>query len=161
MRRRLPPFGRELARRRDRGDHPPRVWVIVGDDWGRRPHDGPSLCVPASYQPKSYEWSVLAGLPVHVVRRGEAAFERIAGEIAVHAAPVVVHWIAGVDEWPYFAGAPAQEDVSDMAFALRKPVDGRWTWPDWWSDALDADYQRRRQRYLRALVVDVLGAQAA
>jgi hypothetical protein len=161
MRRRLPPFGRELARRRDRGDHPPRVWVIVGDDWGRRPPDGPSLCVPASYQPKSYDWSVLAGLPVHLVRRGEASFGWVAGEIAVHAAPVVAHWEAGLDEWPYAPGAHAQEDVADMAFALRRPVDGRWTWPVWWSDVLDGDYQRRRQRYLRALALDLMETCAA
>ena len=152
--RRLPAFGRALARSRDRGDHPPRIWVIVGNDWGRRPHDAPSLCVAADTRPGIYDWSVLTGLPVHVVRRGEARFAWVAGEIAVHAAPVIAHWVAGPDEWPYAPGAPAQEDVADMAFAWRRPVGGQWTWPEWWNEALEVDYHRRRQRYLRALARD-------
>ena len=133
--------------------------MIVGNDWGRRPHDAPSLCVEASYRPRSYDWSLLIGLPVHVVRRGGAGFEQVTGEIAVHAAPVVVHWLAGPEDWPYRSGAPAQADIADMAFAARTVVDERWTWPGWWSEALEVDYQRRRQRYLRALALDVIARQ--
>jgi hypothetical protein len=88
VRRPLPPFGRELARSRDQSHHPARVWVIVGNDWGRRPQDAPSLCVEADHPPASYDWSVLAGLAVHVVRRDEAAFGPAKHQVAEEGRPL-------------------------------------------------------------------------
>ncbi len=152
----LPAYGRQLKRQRDSGQHPDRVWVLCGDDWGRRPRNEVSLCVEAGYRVGTYDWSLVAGVPVHVVERGDVDAVRLAAEIARFATSVTIHWRAGPDEVFCQAGRARQEDISDIAWCQRQQVDGVLRWPDWWSDTLESEYRARRKAWHRALVEDLV-----
>jgi len=159
--RHLPAYGRELKRARDAGDHPERVWVLAGDDWTRRPTNAPSLAIGGDWRPGEIDWHVVAGVPVHIVDREHPHLFEIAAEVARKTAPVVVHWHPGDDAWPYAAGRPAQIEIDAAALAERAALDGRWTWPHWWSDDLDAVYAARRRAFILALQIDIERSSAA
>lgn len=158
-RRKLPPYGRRIATRRDAGNHPPRIWVLFGNDWQRRPEY--AMCIkPQDYQPSVYDWSVCRGIPVHViertrVERPERDALRLAAEVAEFTAPVVFHWIASDDDWPDPAGKPAQSDAADL---LRAHIDGnniRLGWPDYWNEKKQRQYEQRMEVYRQALRASV------
>jgi hypothetical protein len=142
---------------REQGEHPARVWVLWGDDWGRRPSG--ALCV--SPRDPDLDWACCLGLPVHLVARCGEDFAAVAAQIAVSAAPVICHWPAATwDDWLYWAadGRRAQADIADLADAARG-----WSiqsWPTWWSDDLERDYRARRELYLEALCHDASAAMA-
>jgi hypothetical protein len=152
---RLPAGGRELLHARERGEHPARVFVIFGEDWGRRPTHAPSVCIGAPWRPGETDWSVLAGVPAHVVLRGTGlapALERLRtseliAEIARAAAPVVVHFIAGEDWWPYEAGQAYQVDAAEWLHVERS----RPELASLWNAAACADYEARVREYLTTL----------
>lgn len=93
----LPPFAKQLLSERNAGRHPERIIVLFGDDWRQRPPS--SICVkPVDYSPGVFDWSICAGVPVHVVEQSrvevaERAAFRLASEIAEHTAPVYFHWL--------------------------------------------------------------------
>jgi len=164
--RRLPAYGRALAQARDRGEHPARVWIIVGSDWGRRPRDAPSLCVSPWYRAGDMDWHLVAGVAVDVVERERsdaADIGELVGDVARHAAPVRLCWVATEPDWPMPAGLPVTTDAAELAFASRAwdDVAGRWRWPPWWSDRLERDYRARARAYRLAIVEDLIGQEAA
>jgi len=139
---------------RQAGQHPALVWVIYGDDWGRRPAGAPSVCLKGADRPEQYDWAVLAGVPVHVVPRvGAGCGLRLAAEIARVAAPVVLHWVAGEEDWPNAPGRPAQAELAEAMLTERVRLGD---WPAYWSGALQQDYDRRRERYQAAVIADSL-----
>jgi len=147
---RLPSFGRRLVDLRERGDDPPRVWVLAGDDWRRRPHGAPMLAIRSHEDPRRLDWSIVRRIPVHVVGRGHPALSAVAGAIAWHGAPTVVHWLADeIDAWPDEPGRQ-QADVASIARGER--VLARGVWPSWWSDALELDYADRLRAYCAELL---------
>lgn len=154
----LPAYGRDLLNQRLADRHPARVWIIYGDDWGRRPVGVPSLCVGTDWMPGTIDWYPIAGVPAHVVYREGPHVEELAGEIAGLAAPVILHY----QTHEFSAGlVRAQEDVSDVAWGLRRPIEGGFAWPAWWSDEQDADYAARRSAYLQAVIAEAAEGQAA
>lgn len=154
-RRKLPAYGRDLKRARNAGQHPDRVWVLCGDDWNRRPQNEPSVCVEPDYRLDHYDWSIMAGLPVHVVERGDVSTVRLAAEIAIYAAPVVVHWRSIEDDVDAIAGRPLAQDIETIAFCHRKAVDGVIDWPEWWPAMLRDSYKQRREAWYSALLSEV------
>ena len=158
MRKRLPAGGRNLRAARERYNAPAieRVWVIVGADWGRLPPDDFVLCVNPEAAPDSYDFTILAGLPVDVVSRDGAEIEPFAGEIAHCTAPVRLHWLLGEPDWPIPIG-PHREDVADVAFCQRKLSKAGATWPSWWSDTRDKEYGARKRAYLASQAADAIG----
>lgn len=81
---------------RDAGQHPPRVWVLAGDDWSRGPFGaGYVLALRSGDEPSRIDWRVLVGLPTHVVARGHAGALQVACLAARVTAPVVLHNDAG------------------------------------------------------------------
>lgn len=155
-RRQLPAYGRDLRWARDLGHHPSRVWLLAGDDWGRRPTSTPTVCIQADAEPEVMDWRALAGVPVEIVDRGYGPLLELGCEVARVAAPVTVHWIAGEDEWPTPRGRPISMDIAAMAVGAREP-DGRggYRWPRCWSEAREADYLHRVAVYRLALAEDL------
>jgi len=142
----LPPYARQIRAERDRGYHPPRIWVLFGDDWGRRPDS--AVCVrPGEYQPGEYDWSFCAGVPVSVVERTYVSQParnamRLAAEIAATTAPVAFHWIAGEDDWPHTNRA--QEDIGDLMWCVMPRS-------KWWNKKTEQTYQQRSDLYYAAM----------
>lgn len=150
----LPAYGRDLITLRDAGQHPDRVWVLVGDDWSRRPVNAPSLCIKTADRAEGFDWSICAGLPVHVVDRcGDVL--GVAAAVARYAAPVVVHWIYGEEDWPAPLGGKGQADVTVLMWSLRERVKSGFRFTCGWSDDLDADYRARCATYSEVLRSDV------
>lgn len=149
MRRRYPAFGRQLYHARARGQHPPRAWVIYGEHcFARRPAGAPSLCVDLDYRSHTLDWSILVGLPAHVVWRDGERIRELVAEVAYFAAPVTVHFIsAGL--WPYAPGQAVQMPAEDFLYCAA--IDGSL-----WSPALEADYLARTREWECALIEDAL-----
>lgn len=147
-RRRLPAWGKALKGARDAGNHPARVWVLVGDDWSRLPEDAPSVAVRASeWAAGAIDWSVLAGVRADVVDRdGMETVYPVAAEVAEHAAPVFIHTRAGPDDWPHAEGDAISIDIDDAAQARRAcdEIYGALRWPAWWTSRLRWEYRLRR-----------------
>ena len=146
----LPAYGRDLITKRDAGQHPDRVWVLVGDDWSRRPVNAPALCIKSADPAAGFDWSICTGLPVHVVDRG-GDVAAVAAAVARFAAPVVVHWLYGEEDWPAAPGSKGQADVSLVMWSLRERVKSGFRYTCGWSDELDAEYRARRDAYSDAL----------
>lgn len=151
----LPAGGRQLLTQREQGIDPPLVWVILSQDRARKPRNAPCLFVGPYDDPAAFDWSMLIGVPAHIVARGgwsEQVLTLII-TIAAHAEPVVYHARAGADEWPWVDGQPYRADAADVLFGARNAG----CWPPGWSDALNADYERRTRDYWRRRVVAVIG----
>ena len=165
----LPAYGKRLLLARRAGDHPLEVALIFGHDWRADVGDVPILAInPEDYAPGAYDFHCVAGVRVAVHDQEMAAavcdevatppsfgaFFDLLGELARIAAPVAVFW-------PPRSTWKARE-ASSLAFEARWPdrEAQRMQWPRWWSDALEADYQRRWEQwmayyaYTRGLVKD-------
>lgn len=151
----LPIGGRALLTQREQGMHPARVWLLHGSDHTRKPRNAPCLCIGPDDDPARFDWSVVAGVPVHVVaREGYNDFVlRTLIAVARHAEPVVLHCIAMDEDWPHVQGKPYQADAAEVFFGARR--DARW--PHGWTDDLNRDYERRKWIYFRALAATVIG----
>lgn len=147
----LPAYGRALLAQRERGEHPPLVWVIYGSDWRRGSWARlPRLCVGEDYSPGTYDWSVLSGIPAGIVwRQGEKVHE-LAAEVARATAPVMVHFM-GTGEWPYAIGRAVHHDVCTFLYGARE-------YPELaalWSVDDERDYLARERAWEEALLLDL------
>lgn len=144
MKRKPPAYARGLCDLLYRREYPEYVVVYYGRDWQRRPQRVPSVCVGADYLPGQYDWSVLAGLRVHVVIHcGDQQFALVA-EIASLTAPVlVVPTGNAIDE-------PGQRRADDYLFVVR----GDPMLSTLWSADIEADYVTRENAYYLALAAD-------
>lgn len=138
----LPPFSRDLIRMRDAGNHPERVYVLIGRDWGRRHPTYPTLCVPDG-DIELYDYSILRGLPVYVVDRGGDALQ-LAAMIAAHTAPVFLCWRATEEDLFVSPGAPLVEDIGHLYFQA-----------DYWPAERRAEYEARRRRWWLAALFEL------
>ncbi len=117
-----------------------------------RSGNGIYLRVESDYQPHRFDWSLLAGVPVHVVlRSGAGNGLRLAAEIASITAPVVLHSLTSANDWANPSGQPAQADLGEIMLAERARLG---SWPTYWSERSQADYIIRRERYRAALILD-------
>lgn len=153
MRLRRPAYAAQLQARREAGQHPWGVQVIVGDDW--RPHSGcpwPRVAVKLQdWQPGRVDWRVCAGVPVKVIDRikiePDATIDAtwpawiIAGELAEIAASVqILHPASG-----------QIDDVEALAWAYRLerfPCQ----FPAWWSRERELRYARNRERWQQGML---------
>lgn len=137
--------GRQLLTQREQGIHPPRVWIICSADRARKPRNAPCLFIAPYDDPDKFDWSVLTGVPAHIVARGGWCDQvlKLITNIAAHAEPVTVHARADAEDWPWEKGQPYRAEASDVVFGARSAG----CWPPGWSDALDADYERRKWAY--------------
>jgi len=136
----LPPYAKALQRERDQGRHPWEVFVAYSRTWRVRLGESlePYLFVPADdYQPGTYEFSVLAGLPVHLVLfEQDDRVAALAAEIGRYAAPVLLYYRAG-------DGRLSQRELAEWLFCQRWVDAQGWHWPVGWNDALDLAYAER------------------
>lgn len=93
----LPAYARQVVAERDAGRHPPAVMVGTGPTWFRRRHHLYPFVFALEDQVLAgrLDWWWLRGLPVVV--ESEASIEatlQLAGELADHAAPVLVTYTA-------------------------------------------------------------------
>lgn len=151
----FPVGGRQLLTQREQGIHPRRVWVICSADRARKPRNAPCLFIGPDDDPVKFDWSVLTGVAAHIVARGGWCDQVLSliTSIAVHAEPVLVHARADADDWPWVEGKPYHAEASDVVFGARNAG----CWPLGWSDALDADYARRKWEYWQRCYLAVIG----
>lgn len=170
---RLPAYGEALLQLRRAGVHPPRVWVIVGDDWERRPTREPSVCVGREWRAGAVSWLPVAGVPTAIVCRWQVGGEddplgpvgllSLAAEVCTVAAPVDVH-LMEADGLPGLERCQVPPDwwareASRGALGALWPA--RWDaprWPPGWSAALADDYRRRCSAWLRAADAELAAA---
>jgi len=146
-----PGIARKLLRARERGDHPARVWVLYGEDYGKA--SAPAIAVGTDYAPGRYDWSVLAGVPVHIALRADTEYGlRLAAEIGELAATVILHWISDPDEYLTQRRQFGQVELSEAMAAER---DRLGSWPEYWSEQYQNGYITRREQYRAALILDV------
>lgn len=150
---RLPAYGRQFKTLLDSGQWPDRAFVIWGDDWQRLP-DRWFVCLkPGEFQPKTMDFSMMAGLRVDIVDRegGDGAgLLQMAAEIGRVAAQVFIH----------FAGdKPVRRELSELFYCLRKPCNGVWAWPEGWSAVDDAAYNARFWQFLQDMADDLLDSE--
>lgn len=153
---RLPAYGKKLKSSLDAGDFPSRVWVIWGDDWQRLPAAG-ALCIrPSEFHPERTDFRLLAGLRVDVVDREGGTSDLIyccLAEIGAVASLVVLH---------HFDGShPCSRELSNLMWCLRKPVNGVFGFPEYWSAVHQDAYIRRTSTYLCDLLDDILPKESA
>lgn len=141
----LPAYGRELLRKRERGAHPLFVKLIYGDEWGRRDPKVPRVCVDEGYAPGMYDWHVLAGVAVEIVWRSGERICELAAEVAQVAVPVTIYHTVP-DEW----ARGDKVDIVTFLYANRDhPELARL-----WSRQAQEDYQARESAYYRAALAD-------
>lgn len=145
MTRKPPAYTRVLRDLLYRREYPEYVVVYYGHDWKRRPQHVPSVCVGVDYAPFVYDWSVLAGLRVHVVVDCGAQHFALVAEIAAVTAPVlVVPTGKAIDE----PGRRADEYL----FCASGRCDA--TLAALWSPEIEADYIEREAAYYLAMAAD-------
>ena len=145
----LPPYGKRLVEMRNAGNHPERVWVIVGKDWSRLPSDNPSLCIPHDYTPGVFDYSLLVGLRVEIVwRSGDAITPAV--EMMPYASPIIVHWISNDDDWPYPPGTRMREEILNLFPHLDWSSEQVRPLESWNQDTL-TQYLQNRRAYVAAL----------
>lgn len=143
----MPAFGRPLLQRRMSGDHPRRVYVVYGDDWGRRPT--PSVCVKGDWAPHRIDWTPIVGVQTHILWRSGERIRELAAEIAAEAPMVWVHWIE--------QGREVEMDVEALLFdAYHRTELARL-----WSPEAQADYQARNAEYYAAILADLKDSETA
>lgn len=165
----LPPYGKQLQARRDRGDHPWKVYLFFTPKWFPSDYfpDGFGLMVPpADYHPGLYDFSVLAGQPTHIIAHSQGLHDlnwfqdlaqfkdpslsrpwmRLGIEVAAYAAPLHVHLV----DYEPFVSYEFGELVYMARWACRDPETQRahMLWPAGWSDQLNYDYQTKADRVI-------------
>jgi len=136
----LPPYGRELLAAREGGQSPKQIIIVYGATcWRERPKGESSVCVDESYEPYTYDWSIVAGVPTRVHwLSGEHIYDLVA-EVAKVTAPVSVM-------------APRHDWCSASHF-LHECV-GKWR-SALWNDEADRDYREREAEFDSALLNDL------
>lgn len=144
MARKPPAYTRALRDLLDRREYPEYVVVYYGHDWKRRPKHVPSVCVGADYAPFVYDWSVLAGLRVHLVIDCGVQHFALVAELAAVTAPVLVAPTgSAIDE-------PGQRRADEYLFC----ASGDATLAALWSAEIEADYVEREAAYYLAMAAD-------
>lgn len=158
MRLKQPAYAAELRDLLRRKAYPEYVVVYCGYHWGERVRHVPCLCVPAEFPVGVYDWSVLAGLRAHVVRRVESDrafttpypmpdfFPFLVAEVAAFAAPV----LASVNGYGDSIDEPGLQRADQMLFGARyvPGIEHIWT-----AEA-EQDYLDREAAYDLALAAD-------
>lgn len=138
---RPPAYAKAVIRERDLGNHPERIWVIFGNDWGRRP--AVSVCVrPGDYTPGAFDWRWCGGVSVNVVERDKVDAEdrdsvQLSIEIAKFTAPVFICW---EDDF-----GTHKVDIADFMDSNRDRNRKRW------NKTAVAKYLLRRETYYASI----------
>lgn len=151
----MPPYGKLIRTRRDRGDHPTAVFVYFTQHW-HKPPDAERCNVvmvpPDEYEPGKYDFSVLAGLWVVLVTESTGLGAgpivvmprclQLAIEIAREAAPVYLA--------PELRDAFNPRELSELLLCYKEQPrpDQPFQWPAGWSDELNEDYRQRENLLL-------------
>lgn len=152
----LPGGARELIALRDRGHHPRLVVVVVGARYATRRYmplaarlaaPAPLMAFTDEIEARALSWFILRGLGAVLCNADGAQLARsiyieAAAQLAAEAAPVLLFNGGDLDD-PDTLG----QDAGDLLYDARfESHDARW--PAGWTDAKNADYLARVDRWL-------------
>lgn len=151
----LPAHARELIALRDAGQHPRLVVVVVGARYATRAFKplaarlkapAPLMALADEIEARALSWFILRGLGAVLCnadgdRLARAIYIEAAAQLAQEAAPVLLFGGGALDDPDTLA-----QDAGDLLFDA-KFDDAGGRWPAGWTDAKNADYQARADRW--------------